>query len=322
MPVDWDALPLESLDEIVRWGRSCEELEHDGKPHEGGSHDVGKGKVVKILNNHQALILRDDGFEDVYNLIELIVVSAETHTEAAFKHIPEHHNDEESSIKKTSKRHKQNNGKVWEIDLHIEHLVDKHKSLSNYEIVQIQIRHCEFTIEKAIKKGVGELDNIIIEEVSYEGYGPFGIAILVEAITDNKNRTVADVRHALSKFGGSLGQTGSVSWNFERTGIILIDKNKIAENDIFEFSVENDCIEFFEDEDCFRLHFNSNDLYSKLDILEALNIPVDSSFLAHVPKDEIKLSKDEHDKVEKLLDFLEELEDIQNVFSNQTLGLN
>ena len=177
-------------------------------------------------------------------------------------------------------------------------------------------------IEKAIKKGVGELDNIIIEEVSYEGYGPFGIAILIEAITDNKNRTVADVRHALSKFGGSLGQAGSVSWNFERTGIILIDKNKIAENDIFEFSVENDCIEFFEDEDCFRLHFNSNDLYSKLDFLEALNIPVDSSFLAHVPKDEIKLSKDEHDKVEKLLDFLEELEDIQNVFSNQTLGLN
>ena len=177
-------------------------------------------------------------------------------------------------------------------------------------------------IEKAIKKGVGELDNIIIEEVSYEGYGPFGIAILIEAITDNKNRTVADVRHALSKFGGSLGQAGSVSWNFERTGIILIDKNKIAENDIFEFSVENDCIEFFEDEDCFRLHFNSNDLYSKLDILEALNIPVESSFLTHVPKDEIKLSKDEHDKVEKLLDFLDDLEDVQNVFSNQTLGLN
>ena len=177
-------------------------------------------------------------------------------------------------------------------------------------------------IEKAIKKGVGELDNVIIEEVSYEGYGPFGVAILIEAITDNKNRTVADVRHALSKFGGSLGQAGSVSWNFERTGIVLIDKNQISENDIFEFSVENDCLEFFEDEDCFRLHFNSNDLYSKLDILENLNISVDSSFLAYVAKDEIKLSKDENEKVEKLLDFLEELEDIQNVFSNQTLGLN
>lgn len=177
-------------------------------------------------------------------------------------------------------------------------------------------------IEKAIKKGVGELDNVIIEEVSYEGYGPFGVAILIEAITDNKNRTVADVRHALSKFGGSLGQAGSVSWNFERTGIILIDKNQISENDIFEFSVENDCLEFFEDEDCFRLHFNSNDLYSKLDILENLNISVDSSFLAYIAKDEIKLSKDENEKVENLLDFLEELEDIQNVFSNQTLGLN
>ena len=177
-------------------------------------------------------------------------------------------------------------------------------------------------IEKAIKKGVGELDNVIIEEVSYEGYGPFGVAILIEAITDNKNRTVADVRHALSKFGGSLGQAGSVSWNFERTGIVLIDKNQISENDIFEFSVENDCLEFFEDEDCFRLHFNSNDLYSKLDILENLNISVDSSFLAYVAKDEIKLSKDENEKVENLLDFLEELEDIQNVFSNRTLGLN
>tara|TARA_B100000700_G_scaffold298856_1_gene365201 strand:+ start:338 stop:1066 length:729 start_codon:yes stop_codon:yes gene_type:complete len=177
-------------------------------------------------------------------------------------------------------------------------------------------------IEKAIKKGVGELDNVIIEEVSYEGYGPFGVAILIEAITDNKNRTVADIRHALSKFGGSLGQAGSVSWNFERTGIILIDKNQISENDIFEFSVENDCLEYFEDEDCFRLHFNSNDLYSKLDILENLNISVDSSFLAYVAKDEIKLSKDENEKVENLLDFLEELEDIQNVFSNQTLGLN
>tara|TARA_B100000902_G_scaffold254535_1_gene240983 strand:- start:3535 stop:4263 length:729 start_codon:yes stop_codon:yes gene_type:complete len=177
-------------------------------------------------------------------------------------------------------------------------------------------------IEKAIKKGVGELDNVVIEEVSYEGYGPFGVAILIEAITDNKNRTVADIRHALSKFGGSLGQSGSVSWNFDRIGIILIEKNQISENEIFEFSVENDCVEFFEDDDCFRLYFNSSDLYYKLDILENLGIPVDSSFLAYIPKDEIKLTKDENDKVEKLLNYIGELEDIQNVFSNQTLGLN
>lgn len=175
-------------------------------------------------------------------------------------------------------------------------------------------------IDKAIKKGVGELDNVIIEEVSYEGYGPFGVAILIEAITDNKNRTVADIRHALSKFGGSLGQAGSVSWNFERNGIILVDKNEISENEIFEFSIENDCIEFFVDEDCYRLHFNSNDLYNKLDVLEKLSIKVDSSFLAYVPKDEIGLSEDENQKVEKLLEFLDDLEDVQNVFSNQSLG--
>ena len=177
-------------------------------------------------------------------------------------------------------------------------------------------------IDKAIKKGVGELDNVIIEEVSYEGYGPFGVAIIIEAITDNKNRTVADIRHALSKFGGSLGQAGSVSWNFERNGIILIDKNEISEGDIFEFSIENDCIEFFEDDDCYRLHFHSNELYNKLDLLEKLSIKVDSSFLAYVPKDEIGLNEDENQKVEKLLEFLDDLEDVQNVFSNQTLGQN
>ena len=175
-------------------------------------------------------------------------------------------------------------------------------------------------IDKAIKKGVGELDNVIIEEVSYEGYGPFGVAILIEAITDNKNRTVADIRHALSKFGGSLGQAGGVSWNFERNGIILIDKNEISESDIFEFSIENDCMEFFEDDDCYRLHFHSNELYNKLDLLEKLSIKVDSSFLAYVPKDEIGLNEDENQKVEKLLEFLDDLEDVQNVFSNQTLG--
>ena len=175
-------------------------------------------------------------------------------------------------------------------------------------------------IDKAIKKGVGELDNVIIEEVSYEGYGPFGVAILIEAITDNKNRTVADIRHALSKFGGSLGQAGSVSWNFERNGIILIDKNEISESDIFEFSIENDCIEFFEDDDCYRLHFHSNELYNNLDLLEKLSIKVDSSFLAYVPKDEIGLNEDENQKVKKLLEFLDDLEDVQNVFSNQTLG--
>ena len=115
--------------------------------------EVGKGKVIKILSNNQALILREDGFEDVYNIKEIIVVSAETHTEAAFKNIPDFYK-EESLEKKTSKHHKKNIGNFWEVDLHIEHLVDNHKNLSNYEIIQIQIRHCEFTIKKAINNKI------------------------------------------------------------------------------------------------------------------------------------------------------------------------
>ena len=175
-------------------------------------------------------------------------------------------------------------------------------------------------IDKAIKKGVGELDNVIIEEISYEGYGPYGVAVLIEAITDNKNRTVADIRHALNKFGGSLGQAGSVSWNFHRNGIILINKKNISEDDIFEFSIENDCNEFFVDDDFYRLYFNSQDLYHKIDQLENMNIEIDSSFLAFIPKDLIDLSKEENNNFEKFIDFLEGLEDVQNVFSNNNYG--
>ena len=134
-------------------------------------NEVGKGKVVEIINNQQALILREDGFEDVYSIKDLIVVSPETHTEAAFKYIPEHHKEEYSS-KKIFKSNNRNNGKVWEVDLHIEQLVDKYRNLSNYEIVQIQIRHCEFTIEKAMKNNVmklivihGKGEGVLKEEV-------------------------------------------------------------------------------------------------------------------------------------------------------------
>lgn len=134
-------------------------------------NEVGKGKVIKILNKHQALILTEDGFENVYNLAELIGVSEETHTEAAFKYIPGH-NKQEPLIKKTSKYHKKNNDKVWEVDLHIENIVKNHRHLSNYEIVQIQISHCEFTIKKAIKNNVcslivihGKGEGVLKEEV-------------------------------------------------------------------------------------------------------------------------------------------------------------
>ena len=135
--------------------------------------EAGKGEIIKILNSHQVIVLRQDGFEEVYRAKDLIIISPETFSEAAFKHIPEHIKEEDSKKKRLSKMHKKNNGLIWEVDLHIEHLVDSHRNLSNYEIVQIQIRHCQYTIEKAIKENVHKLviihgkgEGVLKEEVS------------------------------------------------------------------------------------------------------------------------------------------------------------
>jgi YebC/PmpR family DNA-binding regulatory protein len=171
-------------------------------------------------------------------------------------------------------------------------------------------------IDKAIKKGTGNLDNVTYEEASYEGYGPNGIAVFIETITDNKNRTVGEIRHVLSKAGGSLGQSGSVAWNFDRMGIILIEEAIIEEDQIFNVSIENDAKDFKLEDGYYKLFFDHNVLYQKIELIEKIPIEVDSSFIAFVPKDFIKVSEEEGAKVEKLIDALDDLEDVQNVYSN------
>lgn len=171
-------------------------------------------------------------------------------------------------------------------------------------------------IDKAIKKGTGNLDNVTYEEASYEGYGPNGIAVFIETITDNKNRTVGEIRHVLSKAGGSLGQSGSVAWNFDRMGIILIEESVIEEDQIFNISIENDAKDFKLEDGYYKLFFDHNVLYQKIELIEKIPIEVDSSFIAFVPKDFIKVSEEEGAKVEKLIDALDDLEDVQNVYSN------
>jgi len=171
-------------------------------------------------------------------------------------------------------------------------------------------------IDKAVKKGTGNLDNVTYEEASYEGYGPNGIAVFIETITDNKNRTVGEIRHVLSKAGGSLGQSGSVAWNFDRMGIILIEESMIEEDQIFNVSIENDAKDFKLEDGYYKLFFDHNVLYQKIELIEKIPIEVDSSFIAFVPKDFIKVSEEEGAKVEKLIDALDDLEDVQNVYSN------
>ena len=171
-------------------------------------------------------------------------------------------------------------------------------------------------IDKAIKKGTGNLDNVIYEEASYEGYGPNGIAVFIETITDNKNRTVAEIRHVLSKASGSLGQSGSVAWNFDRMGIILIEESAIEEDKIFNISIENDAKDFKLEDGYFKLFFDHNVLYQKIELIEKIPVEVDSSLIAYIPKDFIKVSETDGEKVEKLIEMLEDLEDVQNVYSN------
>jgi YebC/PmpR family DNA-binding regulatory protein len=171
-------------------------------------------------------------------------------------------------------------------------------------------------IEKAIKKGTGSLDNDSYEEASYEGYGPNGIAIFIETITDNKNRTVADIRHVLTKAGGSLGQSGSVAWNFNRMGIIIVERSSIDEDTIFNISIENDAKDFKVEDGYYKLFFDHSILYEKIEIIEKNAIEIDSSFIAFIPKDFISVSVLDAEKIEKLIDSLEDLEDVQNVYAN------
>ncbi len=171
-------------------------------------------------------------------------------------------------------------------------------------------------IDKAIKKGAGELENVAYEEVSYEGYGPNGIAVFIETITDNKNRTVAEVRHVLSKFGGSLGQNGSVAWNFNKMGIIFIEDSNISEEDALNLSVEIDAKDFKFEDNFIKIFFDHNVLYEKIDLIEQKGINIDSSFIELIPKNFIEVSDEDFLTIQKLIDVLDDLEDVQNVYSN------
>ena len=171
-------------------------------------------------------------------------------------------------------------------------------------------------IDKAVKKGTGELENVVYEEVSYEGYGPNGVAVFIETITDNKNRTVAEIRHVLSKFGGSLGQNGSVAWNFNKMGIIFIEDSNISEEDAFNLSLEVDAKDFKFEDNFIKIFFDHNVLYEKIELIENKGINIDSSFIELIPKNFIEISNEDFLTIQKLIDALDDLEDVQNVYSN------
>ncbi len=172
-------------------------------------------------------------------------------------------------------------------------------------------------IERAVKKGTGEVDGANYETILYEGYGPGGIAIIIETMTENRNRTTADVRNVFSKLNGNMGESGSVSWQFERKGIIIVDKSEITDGEGFMLEViDMGAEDIDEDQDVYEIKVPPIDFISVKEALEKKNIKVNSSEAGLIPKATVKMTKDLGVKALKLISALDELDDVQNVQSN------
>lgn len=172
-------------------------------------------------------------------------------------------------------------------------------------------------IERIIKKAAGEGDDTKFENITYEGYGPNGIAIIVETLTDNRNRTAGDIRHYFDKFGGNLGQTGCVSYLFERKGVILIEKEGLDEDKVMEDGLEAGASDFQSDEDVFEIDTEPDDFSGVLNDLEKKGYKFVSAEVEMVPSTTVALEDpDAKLKVQRLLDTLEDNDDVQNVWHN------
>ncbi len=171
-------------------------------------------------------------------------------------------------------------------------------------------------IERAIKKATGELEGVTYHELTYEGYGPAGIAILVEVATDNKNRTVAEVRHLFSKHGGSLGETGSVAWMFDRKGIITMPAAGKNEDDVMEVILEAGADDLSTQDDFFEVQTSVESFEPVRRALVDKNFTVENASLQWIAKNLIEVKGEDAEKAMKIIEALEDIDDVQNVYSN------
>ena len=171
-------------------------------------------------------------------------------------------------------------------------------------------------IERAIKKGTGELEGVIYEEVTYEGYGPGGVAILINIITDNKNRTVAEIRHLLSKYDGNLGENGSVSWMFDKAGQIIMESKSESEDTVFEDAIDAGADDFYKRDNFYLVSTRVDQLMVVRDRLDNDGYIIKSAEIEMVPKTNQILDDLEANKFLKLLDALEDNDDVNKVYTN------
>ncbi|MAS78045.1 MAG: YebC/PmpR family DNA-binding transcriptional regulator [Candidatus Neomarinimicrobiota bacterium] len=171
-------------------------------------------------------------------------------------------------------------------------------------------------IKRAIMKGTGELPGVNYEECSYEAFGPGGVAIFMEVLTDNKNRTVAEVRHLITKYGGNLGENGSVSWMFDKKGQIIISKAGQNEDNLFEDSINAGAEDFDADEDNFIVKTDPLEVMNVRQMLEKDGYKVVSATVEMLPKNLHKIEKEKSEKAIMLLESIEDHEDIKSVYTN------
>ncbi|OGQ51924.1 MAG: transcriptional regulator [Deltaproteobacteria bacterium RIFCSPLOWO2_02_FULL_57_26] len=171
-------------------------------------------------------------------------------------------------------------------------------------------------IERAIKKGTGELEGVHYEEIHYEGYGPGGAAILVQVLTDNKNRTVQEIRHLFSKYGGNLGETGCVAWMFDKKGLITVEKTKVGEDQLINLALEAGAEDVREEDSLFEVVTRPEDFEKVRERLEREKIPTVAAQITMIPKSTVFLDGHNAEQILKLTEELEELDDVQSVAAN------
>ncbi|MDQ4123338.1 MAG: YebC/PmpR family DNA-binding transcriptional regulator [Acidobacteriota bacterium] len=172
------------------------------------------------------------------------------------------------------------------------------------------------TIDKAIKRGTGELEGVTYEEITYEGYGPSGVAVLVDTMTDNRNRTVAELRHLFSKNGGNLGEAGSVAWMFDKKGYIVVDKEVKSEDELFELAIEAGADDLKDEGEVFEIYTAPESFDAVAEAVKNAGVEPQMAEISMVPQNYVHLEGAEAKQMLKLYDALDDHDDVQKVYAN------
>ena len=175
-------------------------------------------------------------------------------------------------------------------------------------------------IDKAIKKGTGELDGVTYEEVSYEAYGPGGTALLIDVLTDNRNRTVSEIRHIVTKNGGNMGEGGSVNWMFQRQGLIVIPGENVDEDALMEAALDAGAEDIEDDDGVFSVKTSPEDIEKVQSALATAGFAIESASVARMPQTWVPVEGNQAKQVIRLMEALDDHDDVQQVWSNSDIA--